>query len=1056
MHVPSVVASYEKRPRRRRKLVPRLDTVRVEGRDLYAMHAETTSSSRTLHADARQRTSDAFVGRGREVAELDAALEQATAGRGSLVILTGEPGIGKTRLLDELALRAEPRGCDVLVGRCWEEGGASAYWPWIQVVRAAGGEFERLSPVQADGSTADPDSQRFRLFDAVTRFLADRGGDRPQVVLLDDLHAADKPSLLLLRFLSESITTERVLVVASYRPTDRRVRELADVLAELARAGRRIVVAGLGLDDLSAYMEAVTGRPPSPALVGRLHHITGGNPFFVSEVVRLLPAPAAGVPHDRVDDLLPRLPEEVRTLVRRRIDGLSPDAVSVLRQSAVVGREFDVGILGRTSRLTIGRLRDVLDEAAAAGVIVQDGQSKRRYAFVHELVRETLYGDMPARKRMELHLTIGHALENMHRADLDPHLSEIAHHFAQAAPLADPPEAVEYLVRAGDRAVAVLAYEEAAVHYGHALELTDDDDTASAEQRCELMLRLGDAYWRAGDTRGARETFEEAAALARRLGAADLLGRAALAYVTGLGGFLLFARFEAGGTAVELLEEALAALPEHDSRLCALLLARLAVEMYSANQPVERRLSISAAAIEMARRLEDREALGTALHARQWALATPDLIAERLATAEEMLRVATEESDGELAFLAHSARFNCLLELGDGAGSSAALSAMAELAERARQPFFLWHVVCLRVVEATVEGRLADAERLAREALEIARMRQSLYADYMFRFAHMVAIRWAQGRLGELQESVAPHGDRFPWVPRWRDALVAVELPDPGAARAEIERHARHDFVDLPRDGLWLLHLAALAEACVLVGDARRSEHLYELLLPFGDRHALSYTQQFLGPVALRLAMLARALGRIDEAERHASAALDRCLSFGARPASRVERARSWRRSSAHAEAPTLQPERMRSWRTREPSARSSGSTRFSSGSTRLSSMRSQPSSGGRESSGRSRTAGRSSACGTSRGSDTSRRCSHARVRRSMSSSSRLPARITRGALRTRRYRADCRAASALFSTLARRPPTAAGWKSSQRNCRRRVTGAIRSGQPASSSRSRR
>jgi hypothetical protein len=441
----------------------------------------------------------------------------------------------------------------------------------------------------------------------------------------------------------------------------------------------------------------------------------------------------------------------------------------------------------------------------------------------------------------------------------------------------------------------MLAYEEAAVHYGHALELTDDDDSSSAEQRCELMLRLGDAHWRAGDTRGARETFEEAAALARRLTAADLLGRAALGYVTGLGGFLLFARFEAGGTAVELLEEALAALPEEDSRLRALLLARLAVEMYSANQAVERRLSISAAAIEMARRLDDREALGTALHARQWALATPDLITERLATADEMLRVATEENDGELAFLAHNARFNCLLELGDGAGSSAALSAMTELAERARQPFFLWHVVCLRVVEATVEGRFADAERLAREALEIARMRQSLYADYIFNFAQMVAIRWAQGRLAELQGLVAPHGDRFPWVPRWRDALLAVELPDPSIARAEIERHARHDFADLRRDGLWLLHLAALAEACVLVGDARRAEHLYELLLPFGDRQALSYTQQFLGPVALRLAMLARVLGRLDEAERHASGALERCLALGARPAAvraRVELAR--------------------------------------------------------------------------------------------------------------------------------------------------------------------
>src|SRR5204862_1567229 len=150
------------------------------------MHAKTTASSRAPHADTHGRgVADAFVGRSGEVAELDAALEQAGAGRGSLVILTGEPGIGKTRLLDEFALRDEPRGCDVLVGRCWEEGGAPAYWPWIPVVRAAGGEFERLSPLQGDGPAPDPDSRRFRLFEAVTRFLVQRAVERPQVVLLD-------------------------------------------------------------------------------------------------------------------------------------------------------------------------------------------------------------------------------------------------------------------------------------------------------------------------------------------------------------------------------------------------------------------------------------------------------------------------------------------------------------------------------------------------------------------------------------------------------------------------------------------------------------------------------------------------------------------------------------------------------------------------------------------------------------------------------------------------------------------------------------------------------
>jgi tetratricopeptide (TPR) repeat protein len=826
-----------------------------------------------------------FVGRSRELEELRSTLDAAVAGHGALVLVTGEPGIGKTRLLEELSLYAETAGCDVLAGRCWEEGGAPAYWPWIQVVRAAGAEFERLAPPRPDRPAPDPDSERFELFDRATRFLSQRAGERPQLVLLDDLHAADTPSLLFLRFVSQSLLGARMLVVASYRQGDVRTRALAGIFADLARGGQHMVLSGLGPDEVAEYVRAVTGRAAPAALVARLHHVTGGNAFFLSEVVQLLAARSGDTVDDRVADALPRVPEEVRTLIRRRVAGLPGEAQTILRLAAVVGRQFGTGILGRTSRLTIGRLLDALAESVAAGLVVQDPENARGYAFVHELVRETLYADLPARRRMELHLAIGRALEDMHRSDLEPHLSEIARHFAAAAPLADPEEAADYLVRAGDGAAAALAYEEAALLYRRALELVDDEEDVAVAHRGELLLRLGDAQWRAGDTRSARGSFEEAAALARRLGAAELLGRAALGYVTGLGGFLLFGRFEAGGTGVELLEEALAALPTEDSRLRALLMARLAVEMYSADQEVERRIQLSSDAIAMARRLGDSEALGVALHARQWALDTPDLVADRLATTEEMLRVAAENGDGELAFLAHNARFNALLELGDGPGVAAEVRATSTLAERVRQPFYLWHATCLNVVEATLAGRFADAERLAAEALEIARLRQSVYADYVFNYAQAMAIRWAQGRIGELREAIAPHADRFPWVPRWRDALMAAETGDEAAARAEIERHAVNGFADLPRDGLWLLHLCSLAQACVLVDDRERGSQIYGLLLPFGGRQAITYTQQPFGPVAQRLGMLARMLGRLDEADEHYRAALAHCRSLGARPA---------------------------------------------------------------------------------------------------------------------------------------------------------------------------
>ena len=471
----------------------------------------------------------------------------------------------------------------------------------------------------------------------------------------------------------------------------------------------------------------------------------------------------------------------------------------------------------------------------------------------------------------------------MYGDDLDPHLSEIARHLYLASPLVETGHALEYLVRAGDRAAAVFAYEEAAVHSRHALELLALAGDASGEQRSVLLLRLADAQWRSGDGAEARTTFEEAIEASRRLGNAELLAQAALGYVTALGGFLLYARFEVGGTGVGLLEEALAALPPVDSSLRAHLLAHLALEMWSGHEPVERRVAVSQDAIEMARRLGDSEALVTALHSRHWALTTPGMAHERLAHTEEMLRVAKETVNPEIEFLAHNARFHCFLELCDRRGMDAESQAMTELADRLQQPFYRWHTVCLRTLRATLDGRFPDAERLAEEALELGRVRQSEYATYVFRYAQVLAIRWAQGSLPEEWPEIEDHAERFPWIPRWRDAMAAAELGDEQMARRELERHAARDFADLPRDGLWILHLCALAEVCVVVGDQDRAAQLYELLLPHADDNAVSYTQQPFGPVALRLGKLAALLGLWKETDRHFATALARCELLGAR-----------------------------------------------------------------------------------------------------------------------------------------------------------------------------
>jgi class 3 adenylate cyclase/tetratricopeptide (TPR) repeat protein len=858
----------------------------VAGRERELAEAAQAAMSAMSSPDARTRAvAHPFVGRARELAELQEALDQAGAGRGCLVLVTGDPGIGKTRLIQELELRASEHGWRVLVGRCWEEGGAPAYWPWIQIVRSAGGDFERLAAPHVDGSArggVDPESLRFQLFDAAARFLEEAARRRPLVIVLEDLHAADAASLLLLRFVGQAIAQSPILVLGTYRERESSVHQQSRLFAELVRVARRISLRGLSVEEVHLYIQSLADRA-APASAPKLHQATGGNPFFLGEVVKLLLADGLLEHADAdVGDPMLRVPEEVRTLIRRRVAGLSPEAVSELRVAAVIGRDFDARILQHVSPLDEARLLDVLTEAFDAGALVH-GAVQGRYAFIHELFRETLYEDLPPSRRLALHLEIGNVIEELAGRDLDPHLSEIAHHLASATPLGDADRAVDYLQQAGDRAAALSAYEEAALHFERALQLLGATEDASAERRGELLLRSGDAHWRAGTTKDARARFEEATDVARRLGDGELLARAALGYVNALGGFFLSARFEVGATGAGLLEEALAALPEGDSPFRARLLARLTGELYSAHEPLERRVAVSEEAIGMARRLADSEALVAALYSRNWALAVPELVRERLEHTEEMLRVARELGGSEMEFVAHNARYHCFLELCDGRGMALETDAMGAIAERVRQPVYLWHTVCLRAARATLDGRFAEAERLAGEALEIGGLRHSVYSQYVFRFAQLYAIRWAQGRLHELEAQVADHSERFQWVPRWRDALLAAELGDERAARAEVERQAGRGFAGLPRDGLWILHLCGLAEACVLIGDTPRAERLYELLLPHAELNAVSYTQQPFGPVALRLGMLSRLLERWEDAQCHFETALRQCELLGAR-----------------------------------------------------------------------------------------------------------------------------------------------------------------------------
>ncbi len=837
-----------------------------------------------------------FVGRTRELDELGAAFADASDGHGAVFLVCGEPGIGKSRLMEVLATSARADGWRVLVGRCWDGGGAPAYWPWVQVVRAAGGDFDALAPASDDAaarpsrrssvsSAVDPDAERFRLFEGVATFLGDISSEQPVMIVLDDLHAADEPSLLLLRFLATSADTRRVIVLGSYRESEPRVLDHAELFGELTRLGRRVPLRGLSVEEVTSYLTLVGGEPTSDAIAARLQDVTGGNPFFLGEVVRVLIAEGRLGTSDEAAML--RLPEEVRALIRRRVAALSADAIGMLRVASVLGRDLDLRVIVEAGTLDVDRTADVVTEAVRAGILTEDPGALGEYAFAHDLVRETLYDDLPAGRRLELHRTAGDVLEHVFRDDLGPHLAAIAHHLTRAAALDDGRRAVEYSMLAADRAVAVLAYEDAVALYERALQLLAPSEDQSGGRR-DILMRLGEARARSGDTVGARRCYEEAADLSRDAGDPEAVARAALAHVTsaapvrlGFGGLLVTTNVDPRNTGVALLEEAQRTLPPGDSSLRARTLARLAAELYQFHE-TDRSRALAREAVDMALRLGDPEALVESFHGRHWATLSPDTTEDRLANAQEMLLAATGAGDEEAAFLARHARLHCFLEMCDIRGVDAELAAMEQLAARIRQPFYIWHVACLQGMRALLDGRLTDADRLLSTAFGIARVRESEDVVYMYEDAQVFAIRWAQGRLEERVDRTVRHGELYP-IARWRDALAAAELGDERAARAEVERHARRDFSDLPRDGLWLLHACALAQACVLVGDERRARSLYELLVPFADRHAISVSTLPFGPVSMRLGMLAAMLERWDDAEAHFLVAVERCDAMGAR-----------------------------------------------------------------------------------------------------------------------------------------------------------------------------
>lgn len=781
---------------------------------------------------------DPLIGREREIAVIDEALATALRGQRAVVLISGEPGIGKTRLLDELELRVQQAGGRAVWGRTWDAGMTPAFWPWMQVLASIAEPGEPAPELVSLDDRADAGS-RLARFDQVAAFLVRRASERPIAVLLDDLHAADPSSLLLLEYLARQVRGARLLIAITARDGEA-APEVEASLARIRRDARRVVVGRLASSEIATM---VGGRADAASLA-RVCELSGGNPLFVEELIACI---AAHGTLERIGEIT-----GMRALIRERIARLPAATVEALRAGALGGLELRAVVVADALALPRATLETRLAPALRVGVITRIDADRYRYS--HGLVAESL-----AEFDAELHARLADALE---RIDGESAASTIAHHRLAIAHL-DPVAAASAAERAARVAFAQLAFEDAAVLLERALAVLGTDPT-TRKQQGGLLSACVEALQHAGEHARARELCTRGWELARATGDGVLLARLALA--RGI-------EFQFGLTdrgLVDMLQEALAAMPEGDSSLRARCLARLAAAEQPAADPTGP-VATARDAIAMARRLGDRRTRLDVVHVAFAAMIEFVPAAELDVLLRELFVLATSPGDRLIALRNRLRHCFITLELADRAAFDAAVVAHAELADSIDSPRWAWHARAIAAMVALFEGRFDDA-RVAADAAEqlAAGDPQSEIALACHRWvADVTATRPATASARRTAEVYA-YGRPIMQV-------VAAE------SRAAVERALAAAEPMIASDDY---AAGSIAEIVVELGDRDRARSLYERLLSSRGRvWVLSMTAFALQDFADRcLLILASMLERWEDADVHARAALDKALRLDAAP----------------------------------------------------------------------------------------------------------------------------------------------------------------------------
>jgi DNA-binding winged helix-turn-helix (wHTH) protein len=875
------------------------ERIRSEARRGYRFVAEVRAGASSPRGAARAEElvpAAPFVGREEALAELRAAFEAACAGN---ALITGRAGIGKTRLAEAFARECERAGARVLESRCRDREGAPPFWMWTQLGRRLMAEDPDAPAARRAQKRADemglfgperarhdvsPEQMRFLFFEAATELLRHAAREQPLVMVLEDVQWAASESLSLLEHVAIEVKQARVLLVVTVRDAGRALARPVDrtlgALRQLERC-RPIELRAFSRREVGELLAHALGRQAPADLTTELTARTEGVPLFLREAIRALQASGDLAHPERLAARALPLGEQALQLLRRSLDALPERCLALLEAGAVLGREFALPFAADVGGLAREEAAEALDGAAAAGAVEPVRGAAATWRFAHALHREAIYESIPPGRRARLHLRAAERIEQRAGADLASVASELSHHHFEALSVGDAARALDFAERAAERSTLRLAWDDASTHLSRAVAAADQLIPSDPPRKLDLLLRLGEAHALARSPEGRRGALRDAFALAASLGRDAELVRAAVSYCD------LSEWVPSDPDAERLLREALARPPAEDAHARAQLLARLAYRRIRIEPP--KAAELAREALGLARVTGEARLIQESAYVLLFALAGPDQLAERAALRGEIERVAFATPHRDTGLIGLLDLASDRLILGDAEAARELRRCAGRLAGESPHPGLRWHLATYDAGVAALEGRLADSEQLAQEALGAGLRARHPFAQGCHDIQRVVVARERGDPRVAIQlfgPLVATGHGRWGVPIHWLGATVArahVALGEREAALALWRDLAEPGFAAVPRNIRWTRSVAELAHLCADLEESAHAPELVALLEPVAEQHAaIPIPVAYGGPLRHALARLYELLGQRARAEEAYAAALADCERVGA------------------------------------------------------------------------------------------------------------------------------------------------------------------------------